>query len=158
PCANGTVNATPGPVTDVLTINGNSRLVQLGRRTRIDIALNAAPAGPNPASYAIYLHPNERENQHELVVGGDTLGCTVNPTPFDPGLSPQPFKCLKGGLGPEYSGSVKVMNISPATAPWTRSKPGGFPRAITLTLQGVIEDASSPSGKSVTNAVTLIIR
>ena len=78
----------------------------------------------------------------------------MNPTPFDPGLSPQPFKCLKGGFGPEYAGSVKVMNISPASAPWSRSKPG-FGRPIVLTVQGVIEDASSPSGKSVTNAVAI---
>lgn len=154
PCASGNVNAVPGPVTDVLFVNDEARAAFVPRRQPIDIDLLAAPSGPNPADYVVYLTLGGRTGAFGLTIGGDEIGCTVNPTPFDPGLSPQPFKCLKGGFGPEYAGSVKVMNISPASAPWSRSKPG-FGRPIVLTLQGVIEDASSPSGKSVTNAVTL---
>jgi len=158
PCAAGNVNEGGGPVTDVLFVNGETRSERVASGTGIEIKLETAPAGPNPASYVLYLTLAARSGAFDLTVGPDLVGCTVNPTPFDAGVTPQPFKCLKGGFGPEYAGSVKVMNISPASAPWTRGKLTGFGRPIVMTLQGVIEDAASPSGKSVTNAVTLEVQ
>jgi glucose/arabinose dehydrogenase len=162
PCLTGNVNASVGPVTKVLTVNGSvgdvNGHVTVRTNVAITIVLGASPAGPNPASYALWVHRNQGPNPQTLVVGADTLGCTIDPSPFNVGVAPQPYRCLRGGLGPEYCSGVTMLN-APSAAPWTRVRPQGFTVPQTFTLQGVIQDvnAANPSGKSVTNAITLQI-
>jgi hypothetical protein len=156
-CSAGTVNSGIGPVANVLRVNGSSRVATVAVREPIEVRLSAAPLGPDPAAYVLWLWKGLPANQRDLFVGGSHLGCAANPTPFDAGTPPGAFKCLIGGLGPEYRSGVNVLGMSPAGAPWMRRRNGGFVRPITFTLQGVLEDfgAGNAEGLSVTNAVIL---
>lgn len=152
PCADGNVNAAAGVRTDVLFINDQARVAIVAARTPYTVRLATAPAGPDPASYIVWIWKGLPVRQRELVVGSTSIDCTVNPTPFDAGFAPRPFKCLLGGLGPEYGSGVTVMGVSPADAPWSLRNNRGV-KPLVVTLQGVIEDSTAPSGLSVTNAV-----
>lgn len=152
PCADGGVS--------VLAVNGtNGPVVTIGAGFPITVRLDASPAGPTPGAYALWVWRGAAVGSHPLAIGGETIGCTVAPTPFDPLLAPQPWLALRGGLGSEFTAGVREI-ASPPTAPWTRTRASGFSRPIDLVLQGVIEDANSPAaaGLSTTNAIVLRIR
>lgn len=161
--AAGNVNARVGPIADVLTVNGSpgdsERVVAVTLGSPIELELRAAPMGPDLASYGLWAWWGRASNPRSIFTAdGFNPGCTVNPTPFDPTAFPQPFRCLRGGLGPEYCGSARRFR-APAAAPWT-IRAQGFLRPIELTVQGVLQDASTgdASGLAVTNAVTLSVR
>ncbi|MBI3844559.1 MAG: hypothetical protein HY292_07940 [Planctomycetes bacterium] len=164
-CLAGTVGTGAGPAADVLFVNGSAgdpvtRVVDVALSAPITVALSAAPGGPNPAHYVAYRWQGPPSNSTVLVVGGQTLGCTANPTPLNPGLTPQPFRCLRGaGVPASICGSVTEFSGAPARAPWTRTRPQGFASTVTFTLQGILEDgaAANSLGYSVTNAVVISV-
>ncbi len=169
-CRRGNVNlAQPSAMNfvPVLRINGapeNARggIVNVFQRQSINVSLAACPGGPaTNVPYAIWVWIQPASNLQDLVIGGNALGCINDPTPFNLGRTPQPFKCVTGGVGPEYQGSVPRLN-SPAGAPWSLTRSQGFARVITFGLHGVIRDdsaaAQSRGGWSVTNGILLNIR
>jgi len=157
-CATGNVNERLGPIEDVLRVNGNpgapgTRTVRVGLRQSITVSLSRPSAGPQSPGYATWIWTRDAVADEEI----PGVGCTANPTPLGAGLSPQPLKCLEGGLGPAYCGSLPRLS-SPPRAPWSLTRARGMARPITLTIQGVIQDNSAESGSSVTNAVVLQIQ
>jgi hypothetical protein len=156
-CEQGTVNSGAGPVADVLFVNGSTGTVVLGTGQSITVALDAAPLGPDPARYFLYAWPGLTVNETPFEGGGATLGCTVNPTPLDAGLVPQPFRCVRGaGVPSLVCGGVRQI-AGPATAPLSITKGGGLMSPVVVRLQGVLEDdgAGNVTGFSVTNAVVV---
>ncbi len=163
PCAAGTVNAGAGPVTAVLSVDGATGTVvavPIGRA--VEIRLAAAPAGPDPARYAIWVWPGFPAIPREFSAHGERLGCTLCPTPLELGFAPQPFRCLRGlGMPATVCRRVREVAGAPASAPWAITRAGGFARQRVLTIQGVPEDPGSAAGGvgfSVTNGVVIEIR
>jgi len=164
PCSDGTVNAGAGLVTDVLRVNGDADFALVRSGAAIELRLDAAPAGPSPARYAMWFWLGfPVGNASDLVARGETVGCTVSQHPFGPGASPRPFRCLLGaGMPPAACRNVHSIAGAPASAPWSVAKPGTFaPPVAFITVQGLLEDAGSAAsgvGFSVTNAVVVEIR
>ncbi len=164
-CADGTVNAGTGPVTDVLLVNGSAgapgtRTVTVGIGASVAVSLGSAPQGPSPGRYVVLAWQGLGVNARPFLAQGQRLGCTVNPTPLEPGQSPQPFRCVRGsGIPRAVCNGVSELS-APATAPWTLTRSQGFGSPVTITLQGVLEDANAgnPTGYAVTNAVTLQVQ
>ncbi|MBI1851125.1 MAG: hypothetical protein HYR85_12345 [Planctomycetes bacterium] len=159
----GNVNAGSGPVTDVLFVNGSAgdanRDVFVPTNTAIQVRLDAAPAGSDTGNYVVWAWVGPPTNPFVLDVGTSFLGTTANPTPFQPFASPQPFRCLRGGLPPQFCGSATEVR-APRSAPWSVLKGNGLPHPITLTIQGVLQDlgAASADQYSVTNGVVLHVQ
>jgi Tol biopolymer transport system component len=162
PCAEGSVNAGVGPVTDVLRVNGMADFVAVRVGSPVEIRLDAAPAGPDPARYALWVWFQSPESPREFSAHGERLGCTVNPTPLDRGLAPQPFRCLRSqGMPTAVCRRVREIFSAPATAPWSRARAGGVARPRVFTLQGLLEDDGASARVvrfSVTNAVVVDVR
>jgi hypothetical protein len=164
-CATGTVNAGPGPITDVLLVNASSgdagsRIVHAAIGARVALSLVAAPAGPSSARYVVWIWPGFGSSQTSFAASGSILGCTVNPTPLAPNARPQPFRCLHGTGIPSAACRGTTVLHSPARAPWTAARQTGFATPAVLTFQGIVEDTGSatPAHFSVTNAVTLVVQ
>ncbi len=161
-CANGDVNLQSGR-TDVLFVNGSegglSRTVRTGLNESIEVMLDAAPAGP-AGSYVLWAWESSSCNCQPLVVNGEILGSTINPTPLFFFLSPQPIKCVVGGgIPPRACGSVRFFGepVVPWQNPLRRNT--GVRRPTRFSFQGVIRDALAQNtlGVSITNAVILIV-
>lgn len=155
----GTVNAGQGAVTDVFFVNGEARLSSILVGDPIAIDMTAAPAGPAAARYFFYAWATAAMNPVALSARGSLLGCLVNPTPFHPGQLPQPIRCVRGsGIRAIVCRNVTERS-GPALAPFSISLPSGLSRPLTVTLQGVLQDAgaANATGFSVTNAVVLEI-
>ncbi|MBI3843630.1 MAG: hypothetical protein HY292_03225 [Planctomycetes bacterium] len=163
-CDQGDVNEGRGSIADVVFVNGSrgdgDRIVEVPIRSSISVWFGVSPAGPSPARYALWVWSAPPTNPSEFTANRTRIGCTVNPTPFQPFDSPQPFRCLRGGLSGAFCGGLIEVRNAPRNAPWTVSLPQGFARAVTLTLQGILEDsgAGNPVGFSVTNAVVVNVR
>lgn len=167
-CSDGTVNSFQC-TTDVLFVNGSpgdaNRVINIPIGSPIQVALNAAPAGPGGpgdsiARYVIWAWTSAPSGSFPLTATGHTLGCTVNPTPLHRPSGPQPFRCLHGtGLPLAVCAGVPV-SASPARAPWSVARGQGFSRPLVLTLQGVLEDAGAANSTafSVTNALTVVVQ
>ncbi len=164
PCRAGTVNAGAGPVTNVLFVNGSAgdpnRRMTVAVGAPIEISLLTAPLGPALARYLAYVWLANPVNPRDLVAQGSNLGCTVNPTPLEPGQFPQPFRCLRGAGIPAVVCNGVTELPSPARAPWTVRRNQGFPSPATLSIQAVLQDAGAKNaaGYSVTNAVILRVQ
>ncbi|MBI3846682.1 MAG: hypothetical protein HY292_18805 [Planctomycetes bacterium] len=161
PCAAGFVNSLNGAITGVLRVNGRTDVVRLGRGQVTEFALDAAPTGPNPGRFVVWIWPTLPTHQFDFRALGQSLGCSVNPTPLTPSASPQPFRCLLGARLPAAAcGHVATLRPPAPDAPWVLRRSQGFVNPITITLQGVLEDngAANATGFSVTNAVILIVQ
>jgi hypothetical protein len=162
PCVAGSVSAGAGAVADVLLVNGTagasgSRIVRASTTSVLEVSLGTAPSGPPSSRYVLWAWSGPGSRAVELLGRGQRIGCTSNPTPANPGLTPQPVRCLRGGVPVAACGSVAGVPAAPARASWVlRRGAGTLPRA-TFTLQGVIEDAASPAGFAVTNAIVLVL-
>jgi concanavalin A-like lectin/glucanase superfamily protein len=162
-CPIGTMNAASGFPADVLFVNSSagdfSRHVTVGVGSPLSVTLATSPVGPAAARYVLWVWTTGSSTPVRLDVGSSTIGCLVNPTPFQPFLSPQPFRCVVGGMPRAFAAGVPVLS-SPRVAPWTLTRSTGFATQRTLTLQGVLEDqgALGTDGFSTTNAVTLVVR
>jgi Tol biopolymer transport system component len=166
PCRPGNVNAARESVADVLRVNGSSgtpgdRLVTVAAHAPISVSLVASPAGPPTPRYVVWAWRRAPQAQFFVTVGGERIGCSVNPTPDRPQATPPlPIACLLGGLDPSLCGPVGVHRASPSRAPWTRTRAAGFPTGTALTLQGIVEDEGSTAtiGLSMTNAVIVEVQ
>ncbi|MBI1853449.1 MAG: PQQ-dependent sugar dehydrogenase [Planctomycetes bacterium] len=164
PCVDGTVGSASGTIAKVLQVDGSSGnasgvvFKRVGHPLTVTLA--SSPAGPSPTRYVVWVHRNAMPNPQALVVGSSTIGCTLEPSPFAVGVEPHAFRCLHGGFGPAFCADVPVLRPSPTSAPWTQTRGSGFPMPVTFVLQGVIDDAAAgnPSGKSVTNAVVVVVQ
>jgi hypothetical protein len=164
-CRRGNVaGALGGEPAAVLLVNGSAghdvlRELRVPRSSPVSVTLAEPPRGSTSGRYALWAWTSVPSGTHELSAAGAPIGCVVLPTPLHRGQTPQPFRCLRGGLPAGACGSVVELAAAPPRVPWTLARSGGFARSMTLTLQGVIEDsgAAHPSGLSVTNAVVLIL-
>ncbi len=164
-CRYGNVAQASGPEpAAVLTIDGSSgdairREHRVPRSTPFTVALAASPEGSGSGNYAVWAWRSAPFGSLDLLIDGSTIGCVVLPTPVHVGQAPQPIRCLRGGLGPEFCGSVRELPGAAQSAPWVLTRSQGIARPLTITLQGVLEDqgASGPAGIAVTNAIVLTI-
>ncbi|MBI1851693.1 MAG: hypothetical protein HYR85_15235 [Planctomycetes bacterium] len=164
-CLAGTVNSSTGPIADVLSVNGSAgdpqtRVVTAARGSAVAVSLAAATQGPVAPRYGLWVWLGNPASAANLVASGQTLGCTVNPTPLQRNSLPQPFRCLRGGVPPVVCSGVTEIGGAPPRAPWTLHRNQGFATAGSFTLQGVLQDAGAgnSTGFSVTNAVVLVIQ
>ena len=150
--ASGSVGATVGGPFDVLTINGfaggPSRQAAVSPFQSISVGVNPAP-GSTPFPSFILWGLLGRPEPAERFSGPATVGdlcfepCLLNPT------NPDLFTLVDGyGIAacPSQSGGI---------APWSLTLPSGLPMEFEVTLQGLIDDATSPSGLATTNALVL---
>jgi hypothetical protein len=162
PCSSGNVAAELGSLENVLLVNGTSggvgRCVSIDAGSPITVSLDAASAGPNPARYVAWIWLGYGENPTDLNAAGSAVGCTVNPTPRNGGLVPQPAYCIPGVGIPGIACGDSRVKIVADHAPWSVTKQNGLAQPRTFTIQGLLEDDSTlhPKGFSVTNAVTVI--
>jgi hypothetical protein len=164
-CEAGVVNAGAGSVADVLLINGSAgdqdRIRLLNAGQPIQIRLDASPSGPGDESmrtarYVVWVWAEYPVNPYRVRAKGEVLGCTVNPTPFQPLAWPQPIRCIRGtGIRDSVCGDVRTLGASPVRAPWAFTRSAGLPPRSAFTFQGILEDdgAANSLGFSVTNAV-----
>jgi len=162
PCAGGNVNLASGSAENVLLIEGTeggtSRSATVPIGVPFTVSLNTSSAGPNPARYLGWIWYSLPGNPTDLMASGLPIGCTVNPTPLDGGLVPQPFWSVVGMIAPARAvAGTKLKDYDP-TAPWTKENPG-VPTPFVATIQLVLEDNSTshPRGFSVTNSVSVIV-
>ncbi len=156
----GSVNGGIGPVTDVLSFQGQTGTINFPTGEDIELTLDSPPADLD-ARYILWVWPGRPTQETEfLTPSGDTLGFLVNPIPFGPSPDPQPIACIRSSdfNRGACSGSLRQI-IGPERAPFTISKPG-FDSPIDFTLQGIIEDSGSANsiGMSVTNAIIIQAR
>jgi hypothetical protein len=164
-CIAGNVNRAAGPPANVLLVNGSAgppvtRKVELSVGQPVDVSLAASPSGPTSGRYVLWAWGVQPTSSQPFVARGQSLGCTVNPTPLQPALAPQPVACLRGGVPTRACGVVPELGPAPASVPWTIRRPRGSPVAATFTLQGIVEDSGAINalGFSVTNAVVVVVR
>ena len=165
-CSAGNVNPAVVGRSETLTVNGTDgggdAAVEVESASPITIGLTTSAAGPESARYVVWGWFADGENPTVLSKGGSDIGCLVNPTPVNLGLSPQPDLCIVGSGIPALAcrGGVNEISGLPGQAPWVANRPQGLVGPVTLTLQGLIEDnaATHPQGFSVTNAVTIRVQ
>ncbi|MBI1853053.1 MAG: PD40 domain-containing protein [Planctomycetes bacterium] len=153
-CADGTVNVSVGAPVSILRVGGRTGVVTLARFADLTVSLDSPPAGPSHPIYVLWIWNGFPSRQRDVIGAGQRLGCTVNPTPFDAALAPQPFACLHADAVAASACGTADRLASPARAPWSRTR-AGFRRPTRVTLQGLVRDnsASNSLGVSVTNAV-----
>jgi hypothetical protein len=164
PCRAGNVNAGLGRVRPQIRINGSAggsdRTVTVPAGEPISVELREAPATP-AGDYVVYVWLGPPTSSCDAVLADPLLspGHTLNPTPFRPGLSPQPFFCIPGAGTPAAACQGTTVRPGPPTTPLLHVHPGlSAPRS--LTFQALQEDdgALDPSVRmSVTNGITLIV-
>lgn len=162
-CGAGNVNEQGGQIQDSLFVNGSAggpgRTIALAVGDPIEIELQAAPAGPNPGRYVIWMWLGTPSSPTAIDIAGSNLGCSVNPIPVH-AAGPQPRYCFAGQGIPASACGNAAVRPAPPRAPWSISKPGGVGSPIIFTAQGLLEDATTPHprGFSVTNAVVIDVR
>ncbi|MBI1850033.1 MAG: VCBS repeat-containing protein [Planctomycetes bacterium] len=157
----GSVNAANGPRFDSLRVDGSrgsaNRRVTVAPHTSFRLSLDASPSGPTSARYVVWAWSGCSSRPTVFRTHGSTLGTIVNPTPLQRGARPQPFRCLRGGIPSAVCSGVLEVPSPPAHAPWSVTVTGGLRPHLTVTLQGILEDAgaANPTGFSVTNAIVI---
>jgi hypothetical protein len=156
-CGTGGVDAAnTGPV-DVLMINssagGDDRTVTVFRGFPVAVSLGVSPAGPNPASFALYVWMGE-PSQATITPHPKNLGNMCFPSPLTGG-TPQPKKIWNTiGRYPYLGYPDYPCGPAPCIV---FQKASGFDRALTATFQGILLDNGSTATKpaSLTNAIVL---
>jgi hypothetical protein len=159
-CRMGTVDLGAGHVSSpVLTLNagtgGTLHEIRVPFGGEITVFLEAPPAGPSPAPFALYAWKGEPDSM------------TVDPLPFGmgsmcmgtflTGSSPLPVR-VWNNIGKEAHLGVPTYPSEPAPT-LVLHDPDGFERPITVTFQGLIRDDGAQASKpaSITNAIVLKI-
>jgi hypothetical protein len=155
----GTVNAGVGPLADVLFLNGSAgdrrRVVSAATGESLELAMEAPPAGPMPAPFALYAwlgHPDDTN----VTPQPKNLGATCFPT-FLTGGAPLPLE-VWNNLG--FEGLLGNPDFPSTPAPSiVFSVANGRPNPIDITFQGLVLDDGSAATKpgSVTNAILLTV-
>ncbi|MBI1850330.1 MAG: hypothetical protein HYR85_08310 [Planctomycetes bacterium] len=158
-CRAGNINASVGPVTDVLFVNNSAgscpdRIVNVTPATPLTVRIARPPS--NGSRYAMYLWPRlpSAADVRSLPQG---LGMSCMPMPTNPG-SPQPLK-RANNIG--HNGLLGTENWpGPTTqpAPYTLlNLAGGLGRTGNFFFQGIMVDANAPNGRAgVTNAILVV--
>jgi Tol biopolymer transport system component len=155
PCASGTVNSSVGSVVDVLRVNGATGVVGTTVGAPVTLRIDAAPAGPSPARYVVWIWPGLPASQSDARLSGASIGCTVDPSPLSPTTGPQPVFCLRAASAPAGCGVARELS-APPNAPFSVVRSQGFLGRASFVFQGILEDAgAATAGFSVTNAVVL---
>lgn len=158
-CGAGTVNRGASDFSsDLLFLNGSAgscatRVVSAAVGDPIELTIQAPPSGPSPARFVLYAWLDGYESWNETPQPF-SLGTTCFPTFLSVGVPKPDF--IWNNVGREAR--LGPPNFPSQPAPSTIvSHSEGAPRAITLTLQGLIEDAASSASvpASVTNAIVL---
>ncbi len=160
-CRAGSVDrAYTDNTADVLSINGDRGIcaggsVVVGIGEPIEIRLDAPPAGPSPAPFALYAWlaapvPSKDYPQPE------GLGSTCLPTFFSAGL-PKPSLVWNNAGHVGRLGSPDLPSSPAPTTVVARAR--GVANPVVVTLQGILADDGSAAQvpASVTNAVVLQI-
>jgi IPT/TIG domain-containing protein len=155
-CRRGNVNAHgDGGIVDVLFVNGTSggdaREVRVGRTSAIVATVAAAP-GADRSRFCIYVWRG-RPSESTVSTQPFNLGDMCMPTPLDDG-TPQPTGVMNN-LG--FSRLLGRSTMPSEPAPSTLfSLPTGTHGRAQFFIQGFIEDATAPSGISVTNGIQVL--
>ncbi|MBI1852872.1 MAG: HYR domain-containing protein, partial [Planctomycetes bacterium] len=164
-CLTGNVNLGAGPtsVVDVMRVNGDAgarctRDVVVPIGAPITVSLDAAPQGPTNPAYVTWAWRSPTSNPRTLVVGGTTIGCTVNPTPLEPAVTPQAFRCVRGSLAASYCGAVTEVGHSPTRGPWSLTRSQGFGRALVFHIQTLMEDDGAANTLHLSLSNTIVLR
>jgi VCBS repeat protein len=134
---------------DVLSINGSAggayRRVNLGIGAPLTFEIMQPPSTAAPASFAVFgeLGPTDNLSPFATAVGP----FAIQPAPL---VSSANTFVLADGIGVS---SNAVLTAAPA--PWSVMVSNGLPFPVTFTVQGAIQDDTSASGYSVTNAVVV---
>jgi len=144
----------------VLRVNGSvgdeTRTVAVPVNGALEIFMDAAPAGPSPGPFVLYVwtHVPDETTVTPHPFG---LGPMCLPSPITGG-APQPVKLWnnvgkEGILGTPSYPSVPAPSI-------VASRPTGWPTPVTATLQGILADLGSSANRpgSLTNAIVLRIQ
>ncbi len=159
----GNVNGGAGPVTDVLFINnsagsGPDRRIVIPRNSPINMRIDAPPSRLR-APYAVFGWKTEPtcSSRETLPLG---TGDIAMPTPLT-GNSPRPGRIANNTGRPNLGVENWPAGFSPTQpAPFVLANlPGGFPRAGTYYIQGIIFDSAAPNGVAgVTNGIVLVLQ
>lgn len=149
---------------NLLFLNGSDggpdRTVDVVTGQSLTVDFQASSCGPANSPYWLYVWPGFPDPHPSLLdPGGQLIGLTALPTPFNPGANPQPIFCLRGGVPGIVCGAANEKP-APPEVPFSVTKAGGVGNPIVLTLQGFVfaNKALSPTGISITNAVTLNVQ
>jgi hypothetical protein len=157
----GTVNLGAGNVANVFYVNGSAgnaeRVVTVGTGQALTGTLDAPPAGPNPARFAMYVWLGEPDASN-LSPQPLNLGDMVYGTFIASSDGTTPFKV--------FNNIGRVTQLGEADYPSSPApctlfhKGGGFNNSITATFQGFILDDGSAANKpaSITNAIILKVQ
>jgi hypothetical protein len=155
----GNVNTGLDNPVDVLFVNGSAgddcfRTIVNPAGTPVTVKMERPIFGPNPAAFALYAWPGEA-GADDVVEQPFDLGTACFPMPLGSGSPFPPPITLVNNIGyPFMLGNPMLPGVPPAPAYVVQNKilsPG------TWTLQGVIFDNNSASGKaSLTNAIVLV--
>jgi hypothetical protein len=155
PAGAGNVGATIGGPHAIFTINGSSggpsRRVEVGLGQPIAFSMLQPPGTLVPAKFIVcgMLGFPPTSNAYALPLGvGDIV---LTPCPFDPG------NATLFTLADNFPIGICAPLLPSFPAGWGLVLPFGVGFPIDVTLQGVIQDLTSPSGFSVTNGVILRI-
>lgn len=159
-CIQGNVNATVGPITDVLFVNGSpgagsDRTVNVDPAEPFQIRIERPPSRPSgPVPFALYGWRG-RPRFDSVTVLPFELGESCMPTPLTSASLPQP-SAIWNTMG--FFGVLGTPTRSASKAPTTVLNLGrGLRLQGTFFLQGVILDNAAPSGQvAVTNGVTVV--
>lgn len=161
-CFAGTVNlgAASFP-TSVLRINnqfgGEGRRVVIAVGEAFQLTIDAPPAGPNPAGFALYAWTTPPDSS-TISPQPYNLGSMCMPTFLDATAgAPEPFK-VWNNIG--RRAKLGVPDLPSIAAPSiVADLPNGWPSAFTATVQGFIHDNGSAADgpASITNAIVLEI-
>lgn len=161
-CGAGRVNLASGSAQEVLQVDGDPgvpgcREVNVSVGVGFTFSCDASNGGPAAGRYILWGWVGQPQTPTEVTGGGNSVGCLANPIPLTGG-SPQPFRCLNGGMPLALCGPVPSVP-APSRVPFSVVRAAGIGVPLTVTLQGIVEDdgAANPLGFSTTNMVVLVI-
>jgi hypothetical protein len=153
----GTVNASTGPLSNVLLVNGSPgngrRMIRLSSDVFFELSMNIPPRGPAPSPFALYAW-NGMPDETSCTPHPENLGLTCFPTPLTGG-TPQPLRIWNNIGKTQHLGDPHIVS-EPAPSN-VITLPDGVGRPMTVTFQGLILDDGSAATKpaSVTNGVVV---
>ncbi len=155
----GGVNAARGDLFDTLRVDGSAgdseRVLEIDRRDAFKVEMLPPPAGPSPARFVLYAWRTEPDAT-TLTPMPRGLGWSVLPTPLTHGADSRPAT-IWNNLGHRASLGAPERYSEPA--PWVVADiANGAPFEVTVTLQGLIEDAGSIADGPLSRTNAIVIR
>jgi len=163
----GRVHGAAGELVSPLRVNGSAgdveRAVRVATGGSVRLDLDAAPAGPDPAAWALYVYEDAPD---PYTIARQPLGLGLAPFPtflsHERGSPNLPIRVLSTFEGHErrIGRSRPPRGVELFPAPTTLSFPRGLRYTARLTLVALLEDLESRAEVpvSLTNAVVVEIR